>query len=41
MGNISGIFEYYLGFYLEVSGFEAGIFASFGNKNCQIKRFVY
>jgi len=39
-GNIPDIFKYQLLSYLKVSNLKVGLLVNFGNKSCQIKRFV-
>jgi len=39
-GNIPDIFKYQLLSYLKVSNLNVGLLVNFGNKSCQIKRFV-
>jgi GxxExxY protein len=40
-GKIPVVFEYQLLSYLKASGLRVGLLVNFGNKSCQIKRFVY
>ena len=39
-GNILDVFKYQLLSYLKVSGLHVGLLVNFGNKSCQIKRFM-
>ena len=40
-GYIPEVFKYQLLSYLKVSGLHIGLLINFGNKSCQVKRFVY
>lgn len=39
-GNIPDVFKYQLLSYLKVSNLNIGLLVNFGNKSCQVKRFV-
>lgn len=39
-GNIPDVFKYQVLSYLKVSNLSVGLLVNFGNKSCQIKRFV-
>lgn len=39
-GNIPDVFRYQLLSYLKVSNLHVGLLVNFGNKSCQIKRFM-
>jgi len=39
-GNIPDVFKYQLLSYLKVSGLNIGLLVNFGNKSCQVRRFV-
>ena len=39
-GNIPEVFKYQLLSYLKASGLRIGLLVNFGNKSCQVKRFV-
>lgn len=39
-GNIPDVFKYQLLSYLKVSNLHVGLLVNFGNKSCQIKRFM-
>lgn len=39
-GNIPEVFKYQLLSYLKVSNLHVGLLVNFGNKSCQIKRFM-
>ena len=39
-GKIPVVFEYQLLSYLKASGLRVGLLVNFGNKSCQVKRFV-
>jgi len=40
-GNIPEVFRYQILSYLKVSGLHVGLLVNFGNKSCQIKRFIF
>ncbi|MCL4458053.1 MAG: GxxExxY protein [Nitrospirae bacterium] len=40
-GNIPDIFKYQVLSYLKASNLKVGLLVNFGNKSCQIKRFVF
>lgn len=40
-GNIPEVFQYQLFSYLKVSDLHVGLLVNFGNKSCQIKRFMF
>ena len=40
-GNIPDVFKYQLLSYLKVSNLHVGLLVNFGNKSCQIKRFMF
>ena len=40
-GKIPVVFEYQLLSYLKASGLRVGLLVNFGNKSCQVKRFVH
>ncbi len=40
-GNIPSVFGYQLLSYLKASKLHTGLLVNFGNKSCQVKRFVY
>ena len=40
-GNIPDVFKYQLLSYLRVSNLHVGLLVNFGNKSCQIKRFMF
>jgi len=40
IGNIPDVFKYQVLSYLRVSNLRIGLLVNFGNKSCQIKRFV-
>lgn len=39
-GNIPDVFKYQLLSYLKVSNLHVGLLVNFGNKSCQVKRFM-
>ncbi len=39
--NIPDVFKYQVLSYLKVSGLKVGLLINFGNKSCQIKRFMF
>ena len=39
-GNIPEVFRYQILSYLKISGLHVGLLVNFGNKSCQIKRFM-
>lgn len=39
-GDIPDVFRYQLLSYLKISNLHVGLLVNFGNKSCQIKRFV-
>jgi len=39
-GNVPEVFKYQVLSYLKASGLHVGLLINFGNKSCQIKRFV-
>ncbi len=39
-GNIPDVFKYQVLSYLKVSKLEVGLLVNFGNKSCQVKRFM-
>ena len=40
-GNIPDVFKYQLLSYLKVSNLHVGLLVNFGNKSCQVKRFMF
>ena len=40
-GYIPEVFKYQVLSYLKVSGLHVGLLINFGNKSCQVKRFVH
>jgi len=40
-GNIPEVFKYQVLSYLKVSNLHVGLLVNFGNKSCQIKRFMF
>ncbi|MEA3368928.1 MAG: GxxExxY protein [Candidatus Ratteibacteria bacterium] len=40
-GNIPDVFKYQLLSYLKVSNLQVGLLVNFGNKSCQVKRFMF
>mgnify|MGYP001071091135 FL=1 len=40
-GYIPEVFKYQVLSYLKVSGLHVGLLINFGNKSCQVKRFIY
>jgi len=40
-GFIPEVFKYQVLSYLKVSGLHIGLLINFGNKSCQVKRFIY
>jgi len=40
-GNIPDVFKYQMLSYLKASDLRVGLLVNFGNKSCQIKRFVF
>ncbi len=40
LGNIPEVFKYQLLSYLKVTGIHVGLLVNFGNKSCQVKRFM-
>lgn len=40
IGNIPDVFRYQLLSYLKVSNLHVGLLVNFGNKSCQVKRFM-
>ena len=40
-GNIPDVFKYQVLSYLKVSKLDVGLLVNFGNKSCQIKRFMF
>jgi GxxExxY protein len=40
-GNIPDVFKYQLLSYLKVSSLHVGLLVNFGNKSCQVKRFMF
>ena len=41
VGYIPDVFKYQVLSYLKVSGLHVGLLVNFGNKSCQVKRFIY
>ncbi|MEA3485798.1 MAG: GxxExxY protein [Candidatus Aerophobetes bacterium] len=41
VGYVPDVFKYQVLSYLKVSGLHVGLLVNFGNKSCQIKRFIY
>src|SRR4030066_494634 len=41
VGYIPEVFKYQILSYLKVSRFNIGLLINFGNKSCQVKRFIY
>lgn len=41
IGNIPDIFQYQILSYLKASKLTIGLLVNFGNKSCQVKRFIY
>jgi len=41
VGYVPDVFKYQVLSYLKVSGLDVGLLVNFGNKSCQIKRFIY
>lgn len=39
-GNIPDVFKYQILSYLKISNLKVGLLVNFGNKSCQVKRFV-
>jgi GxxExxY protein len=40
-GNISDVFKYQVLSYLKASNLKVGLLVNFGNKSCQVKRFIF
>jgi len=40
-GNIPDVFKYQVLSYLKASNLKVGLLVNFGNKSCQVKRFVF
>lgn len=39
--NVPDVFKYQVLSYLKVSGLKVGLLVNFGNKSCQVKRFMF
>ncbi|MBI5048533.1 MAG: GxxExxY protein [Deltaproteobacteria bacterium] len=40
-GNVPDVFKYQVLSYLKVSNLKVGLLVNFGNKSCQVRRFVF
>ena len=40
-GNVPDVFKYQLLSYLKVTDLQVGLLVNFGNKSCQVKRFMF